>query len=355
MNGSSRTIERSLLLFVLALLIVGCFLVLRPFLSSLLWAAIFCFATWPVYFRLERWLHGRRTLAALIMTLLVAGVVIAPLAVIGVSLVDDVKDFAESMRERLSAGPPAPPEWLIRLPIVGPMIGSLWQDFAGGDARLGSALKRVIEPARNWLLIWVVAMAAGLAELAMSVLIGFFLYRDGVFVAGRLTAAIERLAGAEARRLLDIAAATTRGVVYGILGTALAQAVLAGVGLAIAGVPRATLLALLTFFLSVVPAGPPLVWIPAAIWLFYTGSLGWGIFMLAWGVLVSSVDNVIKPLIISQGSNIPFILILLGVLGGVMAFGLIGVFIGPTLLAVGFRLLEQWIASRPRAATDGQQ
>jgi predicted PurR-regulated permease PerM len=180
----------------------------------------------------------------------------------------------------------------------------------------------------------------------MSLLIAFFLYRDGVTAAQRFTQATERLAGEEARRLIDLAGRTVRGVVYGILGTALAQSVVAGVGFAIAGVPRAGLLALLTFFLSIVPIGPPLVWIPAAVWLYFNESLGWAVFMIAWGMLVSSVDNVIKPMIISKGSDIPFILILFGVLGGALAFGFIGVFLGPTLLAVGFRLLKQWIDGR---------
>src|SRR5438045_5453912 len=144
--------------------------------------------------------------------------------------------------------------------------------------------------------------------------------------------------------LLEIAGNTVRGVVYGILGTGLVQAVMAGIGFFIAGVPGAALLALLTFFLSVVPVGPPLVWIPAALWLFHQGSTGWGIFMLVWGMLVSSVDNVVKPWLISQGSDLQFLLILFGFLGGPLMFGFIGVFIGPTLLAVGYRLFTEWVA-----------
>lgn len=147
---------------------------------------------------------------------------------------------------------------------------------------------------------------------------------------------------AEPGKPIDVAGRTVRGVVYGIGGTALAQAVIAGIGFLIAGIPNAGLLALLTFFLSVIPMGPPLIWIPTAIWLFWKGSVGWGIFMICWGLLVSSVDNVIKPIIISQGGRMPFILVLLGVLGGAMAFGFIGVFLGPTLLVVGLRLLEHW-------------
>jgi len=143
-----------------------------------------------------------------------------------------------------------------------------------------------------------------------------------------------------------------RGVVYGILGTALVQAVMAGIGFVIAGVPGAALLALLTFFLSVVPLGPPLIWLPAAIWLFQQGSTGLGVFMLIWGLGVSSVDNVVKPWLISQGSDLPFILIFFGVLGGALVFGFIGVFLGPTLLAVGFRLLEEWFSAARRDGED---
>jgi len=138
--------------------------------------------------------------------------------------------------------------------------------------------------------------------------------------------------------------------VYGILGTALTQAVVAGIGFVIAGVPGASVLALLTFFLSVLPMGPPLIWAPAAFWLFHQGRPGWGIFMLIWGIGVSSIDNVVKPWLISQGSNLPFILIFFGVLGGALTFGFIGVFLGPTLLSVGYRLIEEWISRSPIAA-----
>jgi predicted PurR-regulated permease PerM len=140
-----------------------------------------------------------------------------------------------------------------------------------------------------------------------------------------------------------------RGVVYGILGTCLAQSLMAGIGFLVAGVPGAALLALLTFFLSVVPMGPPLVWLPAALWLFQQGRTGWGIFMVVWGVGVSTIDNFVKPWLISQGSDMPFLLILFGVLGGALAFGFIGVFIGPTLLAVAYRLVKEWAAVRQAA------
>ena len=197
----------------------------------------------------------------------------------------------------------------------------------------------------SWLLRAGLALGAGVIELALSIFIAFFLFRDGVAVGQRLSAAVERIGGERGGHLLTVAGKTIRGVVYGILGTALAQAVMAGIGFLIAGVPGVALLALLTFFFSVVPIlGTALAWLPAAIWLFHQGSTGWGIFMLIWGLGVANIDNVVKPWLISQGSDMPFILIFFGVLGGAIAFGFIGVFLGPTLLAVGFRLVEEWSA-----------
>jgi len=184
-------------------------------------------------------------------------------------------------------------------------------------------------------------------EVALSVFIAFFILRDGAAAADRLTTGVGRIAGDRGRRLLEVAGRTVRGVVYGILGTALVQGGMAGIGFWIAGVPGAALLAVLTFLLSVVPMGPPLVWIPAVIWLFNQGSSGWAMFMLVWGLGVSSVDNVVKPWLISQGSAMPFILIFFGVIGGALGFGVIGVFLGPTLLAVAYRLLEEWSGGRP--------
>ena len=170
--------------------------------------------------------------------------------------------------------------------------------------------------------------------------------------AERLTAAVQHIAGERGKHLLNVAGGTVRSVVYGILGTALVQAVMSGVGFVIAGVPGAALLTLLTFFLSVVPMGPPLVWIPSAIWLFKQGSVSWGIFMIVWGLGVSSIDNFIKPWLISQGSDLPFILIFFGVIGGALAFGFIGIFLGPTLLAVGFRLIREWFAAGDEVRAD---
>jgi len=203
----------------------------------------------------------------------------------------------------------------------------------------------LLEPVSAWLLRAGLDLGVGLIQIALSILLTFFFLLNGDAMGITLSDGIRRIGGPRAAELLHDAGKTVRGVVYGILGTAMVQALLAGFGLLIAGVPGAGLLALLVFFLSVVPGGPPLVLVPAALWLFHQGASGWGWFMLVWAIFVSTIDNFVKPWLISQGSDMPVILILFGVLGGAMAFGFIGVFIGPTLLSVCYRLVKEWSAA----------
>jgi len=341
-------VELQLGWIILALLLGGCLLVLLPFVSALLWGTVLSVSSWPVYNRLVKLLRGRNNLAALLLALAMICVILMPLVIVGTTLGENVKDLRDATQRWVDAGPPPPPEWLAKVPGVGRQATEYWQRLAADSSMLVDAGKRLLEPFSKWLLSAGLGLGRGLFELAMSILIAFFILRDGGRLAERLGAAVERIAGERGRHLLAVAGGTVRGVVYGILGTALVQAVMAGIGFLIAGVPGAGLLALMTFFLSVIPVGPPLIWLPAALWLFHQGSNGWGIFMLIWGVGISSVDNVVKPLIISQGSAMPFLLIFFGVLGGAVTFGFIGVFIGPTLLAVGYRIVTEWAAS-PRA------
>ncbi len=344
-------VERNLGRGLLALLFIGCLRVLWPFVPSLLWATVLAFSLWPLYSRLAKLLGGRRTLTAVVLSLILVVAGVLPFAIVGLTLGDNVTQLKAATRQWLDAGPPAAPAWLAKIPLVGQTATKSWNDLASDSAALVEKAKDLIEPVASWLLKAGLKLGFGLFQLALSVLLAFFLLKDGESFAKSLTDAIFRIGGEHAKHLLLVAGNTVRGVVYGILGTALVQAVMAGVGLVIAGVPGAGVLALLTFFLSVVPLGPPLVLLPAAFWLFHQGSTGWGVFMVVWAVLVSTVDNFVKPWLISQGSDMPFILILFGVLGGAWAFGFIGVFLGPTLLAVGHRLVREW-ATGNRASTD---
>jgi predicted PurR-regulated permease PerM len=288
------------------------------------------------------------------MTLLIAGVVLIPFVIVGVTLADNFDRMAEFAKRVIDQGPPDPPAWVAGLPLVGDGLQAYWIDLAHDTPRMMTELRKLVDPAKAALLSGGASVAQGLLQLTLSVLIVYFFFRDGEAATLRLRAAVARIAPNRGPRLLDVASGTTRGVVYGILGTALAQGVLNAIGLWIVGIGAAPLLGLATFLLSPVPIGPPLIWIPAGAWLLSHGHTGSGIFILLWGALVvSSIDNVLKPLIISRGSNLPFILVLLGILGGVVAFGFIGVFLGPVLLALGLALLKEWAVLTDGAAGAG--
>jgi predicted PurR-regulated permease PerM len=342
-----QRVERFLWPAVLAMLGVACVLVLRPFFSAILWSAILTYTTWPVYCRLRDRVGGRRSLASGLMTIIIVLALVIPIAIAVFGLVRNAETIGTVLAEWVESGVPRPPAWVVRLPLFGETLYARWLAISEDGAQLGAALRPLFGPAKDWGLAVTRALAEGAFTLAVSALISFFLYRDGDAVSMRIQRLMTRMAGPSALPLLEVAQATIRGVVYGIIGTGVAQAVLQAIGLLIAGVPGALVWGGITFLLSLVPVGPPLVWGGAAIWLYMEGHLGWALFLAAWGLLVvSSVDNVIKPYLISRGARLPFVLVLLGVLGGVLAFGVIGVFIGPTLLAVAYRLTLEWSAMR---------
>lgn len=344
-----RRFEQIFQIAAVALLVVGCLMVLRPFLAAILSAAILCFSTWPLYGRVERAFGGRRTAAALAMTALLIVLVALPLALIAASFADEVPGLIERARELAAGGLPTPPEWIVSIPLAGEPLDAAWREIAGSRAKLAEALQRLAGPARQALVQAGIIVGEGVLQVTLIAFIGFFFYRDGRALLEAASRALGRVAGQLAPDLLQTVGNTVNGVVYGIVGTGIAQAVAAFAGYLIAGVPGALLLGFFTFFLSIVPGGPALLWVGATVWLFYQDRPGWAIFMAIWGFfVVSGIDNVVKPLLISRGASLSFALVLLGVFGGVLAFGFVGVFLGPTLLAVGFNLARYWTGS-PRA------
>ncbi|HQR03934.1 MAG: AI-2E family transporter [Proteobacteria bacterium] len=343
MNGSRQ--DRLLAALALIILAIGCVLVLRPFLTAVLWAAILASTAWPGLLALERLLKGRRTLAASLLAVAVTLVLVGPFVIAAMALAGNVTELGNAANALLQNGLPDAPEWVGHLPLVGDSATRYWQQFAHDGDRLAEELAKLAEPARVALLSGGQILGRGLFDLAMSAFLAFFFLLHGEALAGRLAIALERIAGERARNMIALARGTVTGVIYGILGTALAQGVLAGIGFALAGVPGAALLGLATFFLSPLPIGPPLIWGGAALWLFQAGDTGWTLFIVAWGIFViSMVDNFLKPIIISRGAQMPLAVVFLGIFGGAIAFGLIGAFLGPTLLALGYRLLSEWTA-----------
>jgi predicted PurR-regulated permease PerM len=335
--------ERILMGLLLGGVAVGCVLVLYPFFSALLWAGILVFTTWPVFEWLRHRLHLRHTPAALMMVALTAVVLVLPIAVAAPGSAEDVSHLRHVIMEGLRAGLPDSPPWVFDIPLVGPTIGSLWNRWAADVSVMLEALRPyfgiIVENGLGLLL----GIANGVLMFLLALFIAFFFYVYGQPIAGRLRLLLHRIAGLQADRLITVTGATVRGVVYGILGTAVVQGILTALGLWLSGVPRPVLLGAVAGFLAVLPIGAPLVWIPAAIWLLSIGHVGWGIFLAIYGVgAISGSDSLIRPWFISRGAQLPFLLTVLGVLGGALAFGLLGIFLGPVLLGVGYTLVNEW-------------
>jgi predicted PurR-regulated permease PerM len=386
----------------LLLLLIGGFTILRPFMTAIMWSMILGFSLWPAQRLLTRWLRGRKTIAAILVALIVSLLLVGPMVLLGFGIADDASSLGKATKKWVESASDQPPAWTSKVPLVGDEVANTWTEIMlarrGWLARIDKGMNeappraRVVGPngeliddrrllrrmppnaaiaddlaaaevmeegkvfewlgkffawARSWLVEATVAVSMGVFQIVLSILLTFFILRDGQELGARLAVAASRIAGSRGLHLIGVAGNTVRGVVYGIIGTAVAQGILAGVGFGLAGVPAAALLGVLTFFLSAVPVGPPLVWVPATAWLFSQDQNGWAIFMLIWGIfVVSGVDNIIKPYLISHGSKIPFIIVFLGVIGGALAFGLVGVFLGPTLLAVAYRVIEEWSSAQ---------
>ncbi len=340
--------ERILMWMLIGGVAIGCIAVLYPFFSALLWAGILVFSTWPVHELIRARLHLRRSIAALVMVGLTSVVLVLPIALAAPSGGDDVMQIRHAIEDALRGGLPTSPIWLADVPLVGPSLADLWDHWAADIGALLEALRPFLGIVLEGGLSLVLGIANGVVMFLLALFMAFFFYVYGEPIAARMRLILRRIAGEQADRLAEVTGATVRGVVYGIVGTAVVQGILTSFGLWLSGVPRPLLLGGLAGFLSVLPIGAPVVWIPAALWLLGTGHIAWGIFLAAYGVIaVSGADSVIRPWFIARGAHLPFLLTILGVLGGVLTFGLLGIFLGPVLLGVGFTLLNEWIKTDP--------
>jgi predicted PurR-regulated permease PerM len=335
--------ERVLMALLLGGIAIGCFVVLYPFFSALLWAAILVFTTWPLCEWLRHRLHLRPTLAAGAMVTLTAVAIVLPLAVAAPGSAGDVEHLREIVEAALRAGLPGSPEWVYEIPLLGPTLGSLWDRWAADISVMVEAFRPYFGMLLEGGVSLLLGIANGVLMFLLALFAAFFFYLYGEPIAARLKLLLHRIAGPRAERLIIVTGATVRGVVYGILGTAVVQGILTAFGLWLSGVPRPVLLGAVAAFLAVLPIGAPLVWIPAALWLMGSGHIGWGIFLGIYGVVaVSGADSLIRPWFIARGAQLPFLLTILGVLGGALAFGLLGIFLGPVLLGIGYTLINEW-------------
>ncbi|MBV2204018.1 MAG: AI-2E family transporter [Pseudomonas sp.] len=345
--------DRLLVQILLLVLLGACLWVLAPFASALFWAAVLAFASWPLMRLLTRQLNGNASLAAGLLTFCWMVLVAVPLVWLGFNIADQIREANALLHDLQVDGLPAPPTWLGELPLIGDSLVTLWSTVHEQGTALLASARPYIGQVGNWLLVRSARIGGGMLELALSLVLVFFFYRDGPRLAAFVHSLLDRLIGRErADHYLELVAGTVQRVVNGVIGTAAAQAVLAYVGFSIAGVPAALVLGLLTFAFSFLMV-PPLVWGPAVAWLVWQGDYGMAVFLGIWGMfIISGVDNILKPYLISRGGNLPLVVVLLGVFGGVLAFGFMGLFLGPTLLAVAFSLLGDWLIKEVPQTTE---
>ncbi|MDH4150562.1 MAG: AI-2E family transporter YdiK [Betaproteobacteria bacterium] len=325
-------------------LILSSFWIMRPFLAPLIWATMIVVATWPLMRRVQTRLWGRRSLATIMMVLALLLVFIVPLTLAISTIVDHADDIVALAKKVTAFQLPPPPEWLGKLPLIGDRAVSIWETVAADSARdLLTQAEPYVRSMTRWFLSEVGSFGLVFVQSLLTVILAAVLYANGELWAAWMMRFGSRLANVRGEHAVVLAGQAIRGVALGVVVTALAQSVLGGIGLAIAGVPLAGMLTALMFMLCIAQLGPILVLIPAVGWLYWSDSAGWGTFLLVWSVVVGTMDNFLRPYLIKQGADLPLLLIFAGVIGGMLSFGLVGIFVGPVVLAVAYTLIDVWV------------
>ena len=343
--GFRERIDLLLRVLLTALVCVGCYLILSPFLTAVIIAAILAVVTWPFFLKIRAACRERATLAASLMVTGIIVVFLIPISFLLVAAAQQIPKAVQLLRAWIASGFQFP-TWISEIPMVGDWLHEQLVTVLDPHT-LGDTLQKTLEPVVSAVLGTAVNVSNALLQLALVTFIVFFFYRDGARFGDHVKIFLGRIGGNMGSELNAILVNTTRSAVFGV---AMAQGIVAGIGFWIVGMPGTILLGFAVTALSVVPVGPPLVWLPCAAWLYSQGEIGYAAFLIVWGTLaVSSVDNFLKPILIARGTPLPLALVFLGVLGGLMTFGFLGLILGPVLLSIGMALLQAWL-KRPLLA-----
>ena len=350
MSAAPESRRADLARVTLGVLLIGgllftTFWIVRPFLGPLIWATMLVVASWPLMQRAQRLLWGRRALAVLVMTLALLLLFVVPVALAIVTIVDNVDRltvWAQIARD--FHVPEVPPTWLVKLPLVGDSIATAW--VQGTSLGLRDLLPRLMpyaDDATRWFVGQVGGFGLLMFQFLLTVVIAAVMYASGEFAATLARKTARRVGGERAVGAVDLAGGAIRGVALGVGVTALVQSLLGGLGLAVAGVPGAGLLTAVMFMLCIAQIGPFPVLLLAVVWVFWSGDTTWGVVLAIWSLVVGTLDNVLRPVLIRMGADLPLLLIFAGVIGGLLSFGLVGIFVGPVILAVAYTLLVAWV------------
>jgi predicted PurR-regulated permease PerM len=344
-NRSPDLARTTLQLLALAALIGTSLWIMRPFLVALIWAATVAIATWPLLLRAQSSFGGRRGLAVALMTAVLLLILVVPLYFAITTITGNVRQITEWSKSLATLVQSQPPVWVETLPLVGARLATLWRELAAtGPDKITAHLAPFARTVTLWFLSRVGNLGLLLVQFLLTTMIAAILYANGETAARGMLTFANRLAGPAGEKAMHLAAQAVRGVALGVVVTAILQSILAGAGLAVAGVPFAALLTAVMFILSVAQIGPGPVLIGAVIFVYSRSGALWGTGLLVWAIFCVAFDNVVRPMLIRRGADLPLLLIFAGVIGGLIAFGVIGLFIGPVVLAVAYTLLIDWMS-----------
>ncbi len=361
MNSENHGITRDVARTTLAVLCIGVligatFWILRPFLTSIVWATIIVVATWPLLQKLQSLFRGRRWLATAAMTAMLLLVIILPLMLAVATIAGKADDIAAWVRSFSPLALPSPPAWVETIPLVGRSIAERWHQFIGVTPEEFTAqLTPYAKTALQWFVARAGSFAAMMIDILLTVVITAVMYSRGEAASAGIRAFARRLAGAHGEETAVLAAKAIRSVAMGIVVTALVQTILGGLGLLIAGMPAAPLLAAVMLMLCLAQLGPTLVLAPSVVWLYWSGQIIAGTFLLVIAIVAGTIDNFLRPLLIRKGVDISLVLIFAGVIGGLMAFGVVGLFIGPVVLTITMTLLDAWMSGESQGSTGPEE
>ena len=354
MKTPQQELTRTVLaVLAIGILIAASFWILRPFLVAGVWATMIVVATWPLMLAVQKRLWGRRVLAVIVMTVVMLLVLVIPLALAIGTIVSNADTIVRWTATLANASVPPPPDWVGRLPFVGERATEIWAEVTAAG---GQGLVARIVPYAGDVAKWFAAQAGNVGaltiEFLLTVVLAAIMYATGETAARGVRRFARRLAGDRGETVVSLAAQAVRGVALGVVVTALVQSVLGGIGLAVAGVPFAALLTAVMFILAIAQIGVVPVLLIALGWLYWNDQTVWVFALGIWTLIVGVLDNFLRPMLIRKGADLPLLLIFVGVIGGLIAFGVVGIFVGPVMLAVTYKLLEAWVDESPPDSGD---
>ena len=339
----------TLIVLFIGMLIAACFWVVRPFLTAFIWATMIVVATWPLLLAIQARLWGKRRLAVAAMTLILLLALIVPLSLAVATIVGSADQIVSKAKSLAGFTVPPSPDWLGTIPLIGPKLAEQWERMASlRMAELSAWMAPYTAKLVRWFADKAGSVGMMILEFLLTVMISAILYAKGDTAAAGVRSFARRLGGEKSEGAALLAGKAIRGVALGVGVTAITQSVLGGIGLAVTGVPGASILTAVMLMLCVAQIGPGLVLVPSIIFLYWKGSILWGTVLLIWSIPVVVLDNFLRPLLIRRGADLSLLLIFAGVIGGLIAFGIIGLFIGPVVLAVTYTLLKAWVSAGER-------